>query len=502
MTAPDLNTVVLIVTAVVVAALVGVRLSVRLGMPTLLFYLFIGLAIGESGLGLHYSDAQLTQLLSTLMLAVILIDGGFTTRIGELRPVLGIASVLAGVGVLATVAITAGLTYVVLDVDPRTAVLLGAVVASTDAAATFAVLRRLPLRRRTRATLEAESGFNDPPVIILVSVVASDAWATASVGGMAATVLYQLLFGALVGAAVAWAGRWVLARSALPTAGLYPLAVLCIAMAAFALAGAAAASGILAAYVAGVVLGNSPLPHRGSTQAFTEGLASLAQIVLFVMLGLLASPSRLPEAVLPAAVVGAILTFVARPVAVSLCTTPFRVPWREQVFISWAGLRGAVPIVVATVPISNGLPGAQRIFDVTFLLVVAFTLLQGPLLPAVARRCGVLERHGSVEVEIESAPLDDIGATLLQVGVGRGSRLRGMYIDELNLPERAVVALVVRGDEVIAPGAECALRVGDHLIVATPAHSAEATQRRLRAVSRGGRLAEWFGERGALDAAG
>lgn len=492
----DLNTVVLVFTAIVVAALVGVRLAHRIGMPTLLAYLFIGLLFGEAGLGIQFSDPGVTQVLSTLLLAVILIEGGFTTRAAQIRPVAALSGVLASVGVLVTVAVTAGLTYVLLDVDARTAMLLGAVVASTDAAATFAVLRRLPLRPTTRSALEAESGFNDPPVIIIVTVIASDAWHAASPGLMALTIVYQLVGGAVVGLLVGWGGRWLLARSALPTAGLYPLAVLCIALFGFALAGVAGASGLLAAYVVGMMLGNATLPHRGVTQAFTEGLAALSQIVLFVMLGLLASPARLPEAVMPALVVGVVLTFVARPIAVAVCATGFRVPWREQAFMSWAGLRGAVPIVMATVPMSNGLPAAHRIFDVTFLLVATFTLIQGPLLPWAARRTGVLEPDRSREVEIDSAPLENIDATLIQVGIPRGSRLAGVYIEELGLPDRCVVALVIRDGEAIAPDDYTALRTGDQLLVATPVRHAARTERRLRAVSRAGRLATWFGEHG------
>ncbi len=492
LSAVDLNATVLVFTAVVVAALVGVRLSHRLGMPTLLFYLLIGLVLGESGLGIRFSDANLTQVVSTMLLAVILIEGGFTTKASEIRPVAARAAVLASVGVLLTVIVTAMLTHLLLDVDARTAVLLGAVVASTDAAATFAVLRRLPLRRSTRSTLEAESGFNDPPVIILVTVVASEAWFSASATGMAVTVVYQLAVGALLGAIVSLAGRAVLARVALPTAGLYPLAVLAIALAAFALAGLAGASGLLAGYVAGVVLGNSPLPHLRTTQAFTEGLASLSQIVLFVMLGLLASPSRLPGAIVPALVVGGVLTFIARPVAVALCATPFRVPLREQVFMSWAGLRRAVPIVVATIPLSNGLPAAERIFDVVFLLVVVFTVIQGPLLPTVARLTGLVESGQAREVAIESAPLEDVDATLIQATVTPGSRLHGVRLPELYLPGRAVVALVVREGLALSPDEHTVLRSGDHLLIATPNVDRAATEERLRAVSRAGRLAGWL----------
>lgn len=487
---------VLVFAVVVLSALWALRLSHRIGMPSLLLYLFIGLALGESGIGFRFDDGDLTRLLGSLMLALILIDGGFTTRLSEIRPVVGLASALAAAGTLLTVAVTGGLAYLLLDVDVRTATLLGAVVASTDAAATFAVLRRLPLRRRTRATLEAESGFNDPPIIILATVVASEAWHTASPAAMAGTMLYQLLLGAVIGILIGFAGRWVLANSALPTPGVYPLAVLSIAFIGFAVAGMVQASGLLACYVAGVVLGNGVLPHHYATRSFVGGVAHLGQIVLFVMLGLLASPARLGEAVLPALVVGAALTFVARPIAVALCATPFRVPLREQGFLMWAGLRGAVPIVVATIPMTNGIPGAARIFDTVFLLVVLFTLLQGPLLPFVARRCGVLDDGTSREVELESAPLEAMKASFIQVSVTSGSRLHGVYLEELRLPPSATTALIMRDGGFLGGDTQLPLQHGDNVVIAIPDADLPEAERRLRAVSRAGRLASWFGEAG------
>ncbi|HET6693931.1 MAG TPA: potassium/proton antiporter, partial [Pedococcus sp.] len=413
----DLNLTILGATLVLLAGVAAVRVSARAGLPSLLLYLLIGLLLGEAGLGLRFDDVDLTMVLSTLALAVILAEGGLSTRADVVRPVVGLAGLLATAGVVISVAITAALTYALLDVDLRTALLLGAVVGSTDAAATFAIMRRLPIKPRIRAALEAESGFNDPPVIILVTVIASDAWNSSDPTTIGALVLYQLVVGVATGMAVGRAGQWLLGRSALPSAGLYPLATVAILFLAFALAGLAQASGLMAIYVAGMWLGNARLPHRQVTVGFADGLAWLAQIGLFVLLGLLASPARLVDAIVPAAIVGVALTFVARPASVLACASWFRIPLRHQVFMSWAGLRGAVPIVLATIPTARGLPSADRIFDVVFLLVVAFTLLQAPLLPWLARRTGVAREHSAQELEVESAPLEEMNASLLQFRV-------------------------------------------------------------------------------------
>ncbi|QSR30124.1 K+/H+ antiporter [Nocardioides sp. S5] len=492
MSAAELDLVLLLTTGVLLASLAAVRLLAGAGLPTLLIFLCVGLAIGEAGLGLEFEDAGLTQVLGSVALAVILAEGGFTTDLRVVRPVGWLAGVLATVGVFVSVAVTSGLAYLLLDVDVRTAVLLGAVVSSTDAAAVFAVLRKMPVTGRLRAVVEAESGFNDPPVIILVTVVTSSAWNEAGVVGVGGQILYQLVVGALLGALVAGAGQWLLVRSALPAAGLYPLATVALTFLAFAVAGVAGASPFLAIYVAGLVLGNASLPHRGSTSGFVESLAWLAQIGLFVLLGLLASPSRLPDALPAALVVGAALTFLARPLSVIVCATPFRVPWREQAFISWAGLRGAVPIVLATIPMAVGLQGAERVFDVVFVLVVVFTLVQGPTLPWVARRLGVAEPAVPRDVAIESAPLDELHATLVQFSVGPGSRLAGVEVLELRLPAGSVVSLLLRDGEVFVPGPTTALRVGDHALVATSRQQRRVVEERLRAVSRAGRLAGWY----------
>ncbi len=268
----DLDLAILGGTLVLLAGVAAVRVSARAGLPSLLVYLVFGLVLGEGGLGFDFEDVDLTMLLGTLALAVILAEGGLSTKAEVIRPVVGLAASLATLGVVVSVTITAAITYVVLDVDVRTALLLGAVVGSTDAAATFSIMRRLPIRPQVRATLEAESGFNDPPVIILVTVVASDAWSSSDPLQIGGLVLYQLAAGVLIGLAVARVGQWLLQRSALPSAGLYPLATLAILFLAFALGGLAQASGLMAIYVAGMWLGNARLPHRQVTAGFADAL--------------------------------------------------------------------------------------------------------------------------------------------------------------------------------------------------------------------------------------
>ena len=494
MTLPELYIVLIAGTLVVLAAAVAARFSARIGLPTLLLYLAIGLALGESGLGLRFEDADLTMVLGSVALAIILAEGGLTTPWRTTRPVLPSAALLATLGVGVSVAVTAGVAYLVLGVDLRTALLVGAAVSSTDAAAVFSVLRRLPVPvpRTLRSRLEAESGFNDPPVIILVTIVASDAWETASVLEGLGMMLQQFVIGGAVGLGIAWLGAAALSRVALPASGLYPLATLSIALLSFAVAGMVGGSAFLAVFLTAVWLGNAALPHRGVTLGFAEGMAWLAQIGLFVLLGLLASPSRLPDVLLPALVVGSGLLLVARPLSVVVCMLPFRVPWREQAFMSWAGLRGAVPIVLATIPLSQDLPGATRIFDVVFLLVVLFTLVQAPALPWLAQRLGVTRPFDPRGVHIESSPLEDIGGSLLQFTVPPQSRLANVTIEELRLPPGAEVTLILRDGRTMVPEPTTTFAAGDHLLVVSTAESQVAAERRLRQVSQGGRLAGWL----------
>ena len=486
-----LNLAVLAGCLVLLAAVLAVRLASRSGLPVLLLYLALGVGLGESGLGLQFEDYRLTADLGLIALAVILAEGGLTTRWATVRPVLPFAAVLSTVGVAVSVGVVAGGALLLLHVDLRLALILGGVVSSTDAAAVFSVLRRLQLRERLRAMLEAESGFNDAPVVVLVVLASSHSWGDTGVPVALALVAYELVAGLAIGLVLGRLGALLLARAALPSAGLYPLATVGLALLAFTAGNAAHASGFLSVYVAGLVLGNARLPHRRAVLGFAGSLALLAEAGLFILLGLLASPSRLPGALVDALVIGAAATFLARPLAIVASALPFRLPWREQVFLSWAGLRGAVPIVVATIPVTEGVPGATRVVDVVFVLVVVYTLVQAPTLPALGRLLKVVDRGQPTDLEVETAPLEEMGADLLQLRVGPESQLRGVRISELRLPAGAQVTLIVRDGRSLVPGPETQLHSDDSLlVVATSGVRAEAEQR-LRLVARGGKLARW-----------
>jgi cell volume regulation protein A len=297
----------------------------------------------------------------------------------------------------------------------------------------------------------------------------------------------------VVGLVIGLGGAGVMRRVALPSSGLYPVAVLTLAVLAYSGSSAIHASGFAAVYVAALVLGNSELPHRAATRSFAEGMAWLAQIGLFVMLGLLASPGRISlEHVGYAVVAGLVLTVIARPLSVLACAFASHLAWHEQVFLSWAGLRGAVPIVLTTIALAHEVPGSTDLFDIVFVMVVIYTVLTGPTLPWVARVLGVARRDEPRDLEVEAAPLERIAADLLQVTITRRSRLHGVEVGELRLPKGASVALVVRDGQTLVPEHREVLRRGDDLLIVTPRRVREATEDRLRALSRSGRLAQWW----------
>ncbi|TNY37295.1 potassium/proton antiporter [Thermomonospora catenispora] len=482
--------------ALVLAAILAVRVSHRLGLPSLLAYLGLGLLIGESGFGIRFDDAELAQTLGWAALVLILVEGGLTTDWRNVRPAVPVALALATVGIAVSVVVVAVPAHLLLGLDWQLAFLLGAVLAPTDAAAVFSVLRRLPISSRLVGILEAESGFNDAPVVLLVVLLSTTGEHGSAPWALAGLVVYELAVGAAVGLAVAWLGTFAVRRAALPASGLYPIAVLSLAVGSYGAATLIHSSGFMACYLCALVLGNARLPHRPATRGFAEGIAWLAQIGLFVMLGLLASPSELPGQIVPALIAGSILVLVARPLSVWASTMGFGLKRSEKVFLSWAGLRGAVPVVFATVPMSEDVPGADRLFALVFVIVVVFTLLQGPTLPPVARRLGVIAEGEAVDLDVEAAPLEELKADLLEVRVPQHSRLAGVEIFELRLPPGASVTLVVREGRSFVPEPTTILRGGDTLLVVTTADVRHTTERRLRAVSRRGKLAGWFGETG------
>jgi cell volume regulation protein A len=485
--------------AILMVSVVAARLAYRIGLPVLLAFLAVGVFLGEDGLGMRFDNAAAAQALGTAALAIILVEGGLSTDLSVIRPVLVPAAILATFGVLVSVAVIAVSAHVALHASWQLSLLLGAIVSSTDAAAVFSVLRSLPLPRRLTGLLEAESGINDAPSIILVVALSTTTLRRDIALPLLADLGYELAAGALIGFAVGIAGVWLLRRLSLVTSGLHSLAMVATGIVGFAAAGMTHASGFLAAYVAALILGNAGLPHRRATRSVAEGLGWIAQISLFVMLGLLASPHQLRASVLPALLIGVVLLLVARPLAVLLSLTPFRVPLREQLFLSLAGLRGAVPIVLATIPVVAHVPGSQQLLNLVFVLVIIFILVQAPALPPLARRLRLVPSPAGRELRVEAAPLDLIDAELIELTIEPGSRLHGVEIFELRLPEPCAVTLVVRDGHAFVPQPTTRLATGDQLLVVATTAKREAAERRLRAVARAGRLAAWYGETGDPD---
>ncbi|HYG94085.1 MAG TPA: potassium/proton antiporter [Nocardioides sp.] len=493
----QLDQFVLVGSAVTLLAVLAVRVSSRAGLPSLLIYLLMGVVLGESVIGIPFENAEVAHAIGFGALAIILAEGGLTTNWREMRQSARLGVSLATVGVTVSVAVIACAAHYLLGMPWELAVLLGAVTSPTDAAAVFSVLRVVPLPKRITGALEAESGFNDAPTVVLVTLISTGVATDQGPLALAGIIVYELVGGVLIGAAAGLGGAWVMRRVALPSSGLYPIAVLCIAFLGYGASSFVHASGFAAVYVAALILGNAELPHRTVTRSFAEGFAWLAQIGLFVMLGLLLSPSRLDlEVVLLAFAAGTVLAVVARPLSVAVSAVVQPLPWNELAFIMWGGLRGAVPIVLTTIPLAAEVDDATMLFDMVFVLVIIDTLVTGPTLPTAARLLRVARRSEPRDLDLEAAPLERVAADLLQVAISPRSKLHGVEVGELRLPMGASVSMIVRDGQTLVPERRTVLRHGDDLLVVTPRKLREQTEQRLRQVSAGGRLGRWLEDDG------
>jgi cell volume regulation protein A len=458
-----INATLLFGSALAVLGILSSLAASRFGAPLLIVFLAVGMLAGEDGPGgFVFSDYKLTYAVGSLAIAVILFDGGLRTRIAAVRPSLTPALVLATVGVLVTAVITGLAAKALLQLSLIEGLLIGAVVASTDAAVVFFLLRTrgLRLRRRIGATLELESGTNDPLAVLLTVLLVQIA-----LGGSGATwqgilieLVEEILLGAVFGVLGGLAMVAALNRFSLPS-GLHPVFVLAAALLLFSAAQTAGGSGFLAVYIAGLVVGNRPVRAFAGISSFTDTATWLCQIAMFIMLGLLVTPSKLVPVLLPAVGIAAVLMFVARPAAVALCLAPFRFSWRETVFMSWVGLRGGVSIFLAAIPTLAQLPRADLYFNVAFVVVLVSLALQGWTIAAAARRFGValpdpapevqrieIDLPGQLEFELVGYPiLKDSPA--LRAGA---------------LPDWVKTVLIVRDEHVAEPVAAGPLRVGDY----------------------------------------
>jgi len=459
------------------AGILSSLIALRFGAPLLLVFLVLGMLAGESGPGgIKFDDVRTAYLVGSIALALILFDGGLRTRYATFRSVFAPALALATVGVMLTAALTAPAAHYLLGLGWTESLLVGAVVASTDAAAVFFLIhaRGLHLRPRVAATLEVESGSNDPFAVFLTLMLVEFLLnGTGTWQHVVLTLAEEAILGGILGIA---GGRLiVIALNRLGLAqGLHAPFVAASVLAIFGLASAAHASGFLAAYLAGLVVGNRPTRAHNTIVVVLDATTWLAQIVMFVLLGLLAWPERITEHVLAALAVALALMFFARPAAVFACLAPFRFSWREKLFISWVGLRGAVGIFLASIPLLVGLPDAQLFFDLGFVVVLVSLLVQGWSIELAAHRLHVaLERHDPPPRRVEL----DLPGQLAQEIVGYPLGPNSPYLRRRLIPSWARPTLVVREERILTPAEAEPVRQGDYLYLLAPPERAQALDR-------------------------
>ena len=456
----------LVAGVLLLGALGSAVVAERLRLPALLLFLFVGMALGSDGAGLlAFDNYELARQIGTVALALILFDGGLSSGLSRIRPVLGSAVRLAVGGTVIT-ALVAGLVgAALLGLSPLKGLLLGSILASTDTAAVFGLIRGSALRPRLAATLEGEAGLNDPVAVLLV--IGFVDWIQRpgyGVVDMLALLGKELFVGAVCGVLVGALAAEAIRRVRLPAPGLYPVASFSVAALSFGSAASLGGSGFLAIYLAGLILADAEIRGRQTIAIFHDGLAWVAQVALFLTLGLLVFPSRLDRAFASGFIVWLVLTLLARPLAVIASTAFDRFSTGERVVLGAAGLRGGVAVVLATVPVTSGISGSLDFFNIVFFAVVLSTLVQGPVFEPLARLLNL-----SVNVPPLPRPLADLGtirglgAEVLEYVVLPGDGIVGRLAGELALPKEATMTVIVRGDEAVPPRASTRIKAGDTL---------------------------------------
>ncbi|HEU4803695.1 MAG TPA: potassium/proton antiporter [Solirubrobacterales bacterium] len=450
------------------AGIAAAMVADRVRVPGLVLFLGLGMLVGSDGPGgVHFDDVELTRTLGTIGIVLILFEGGLSAGWDEIRPVLKPAISLAIVGTILTAAIAAVAAGLLFDLGTLEALIVGAAIAATDSAAIFAVLRGSTLRRRIARTLEGESGLNDPIAVLLVtgfiSLLEDPGY---GIEDMVLGFAGELVIGAAVGALIGIGARWAFVRLDYPTPGLYPVASIAAAALAFGLADVSHGSGFLAVYLTGLTLGTGIVPAQRTITAFHQGLSWVAQISLFFLLGLLVFPSQLADVALQGTALALALIFVARPAATFVATLVERYRFRERVMLSWAGLRGAVPIWLATLPVIAGVEGSGLLLNDIFFVVVISTLLQGFTFEPLAKRLGLTTGEAALpEPVVETGMIQELGGDVLAIRIAPGDAADGRMVKELGLPRQALVSIIVRDGQAVLPRGSTVVAGGDELHV-------------------------------------
>ncbi len=448
----------------------------RFGIPTLLLFLFTGMAFGSEGLGLHFDSPKDAQFIGMIALSIILFSGGMDTKYKEIKPIIGPGIILSTLGVVLTTVLTGSFIFglsqwggIDVKLSLMVSMLLAATMSSTDSASVFNLLRsqRMGLKHRLRPILELESGSNDPMAymltLVLMDVVLSGTHF--SVQGLAVNLLEQFLLGGAIGYCAGRITVWLINHINLPNTALYPVPLLCMVFITFTLTDVVHGNGYLAVYIAGLVVGNSRLSYRREMATFLDGLTWLLQIVLFLTLGLLVNPSEMAGVSLMALAIGLFIMFVSRPISVIICLLPYpKIPWRAKTFLSWVGLRGAVPIIFATYPLINNIEGADIIFNIVFFITLISLLVQGTTISFIARKLNLDLPEEKTGNEFGVEIPEELGSQLKEVILTNEMLENGNLLSEMNIPKNTLVMMVKRGKSIIVPNGKLKMEKGDILL--------------------------------------
>jgi potassium/hydrogen antiporter len=462
--------IILISSILLIASIIANKTSFKLGIPTLIFFLLVGMLAGSEGIGkIYFDDPHTAQLLGVVALNFILFSGGMDTKWESVKPIIWRGVSLSTLGVLLTASIVGVSAHLLAGLTLLEGLLLGSIVSATDAAAVFSILRsrNVGLKGSLRPTLELESGSNDPMSYILtISFISLIADNNTSVGILLLHFIQEMAIGAIAGYTLGKLMVFVINRIKLDTEGLYPVLVMAMIFFTFSFTDLVGGNGFLSVYLAALVLGNSNFIHKKSLIRFYDGQAWLMQIVMFLTLGLLVYPSRIVPIIGIGLLISAVLIFLARPVAVFLSLSFFKVKTRDKLFISWVGLRGAVPIIFATYPLIAGLEKADMIFNLVFFISVTSVLIQGTTLPLVAKWLKVVvpknvKRKTILDLELS----DTIKSELVEMLLPGNSKAVGKQIVNLEFPKTAMIILLSRNGKYIQPSGSTVLEEGDKLLV-------------------------------------
>lgn len=453
-----------------IVSVLASKLSTRLSVPTLVIFLFIGMLAGSEGIGgIYFDDPLVAQSIGVLALIFILFSGGLDTPFAETRKVMGRGIVLSTLGVLITALVVAGGVVLLLDFSPAEAFLVGAIVAATDAAAVFSILRtqKIGFKGNTIPLLELESGSNDPMAIFLtIGAIELLRQPEMAVADLLAIFIQQIALGLIFGLAVGYLTPWVINKLRLQADGLYPVFTVAVVLLSYAITAILGGSGFLTVYLAGLVMSGRNFLHKRSLSRFHDALAWLMQIIMFLGLGLLVFPSQLWPVAPTGILIAIILIFIARPMSVFIGLLFSEFDFRDKLMISWVGLRGATAIVLATFPLLAGIPQSETIFNIVFFVVVISVLLQGSTLIPTAKLLGVtVPLTQKPQYPFELMTNTDIRNELVEVSVPATSSAINRQIVNLGLPENSLIVLISRGQEIVVPNGNTLIEEGDTLLV-------------------------------------